>query len=381
MMLQDIIYISVICFFCYFPAAVVGCPTTIQGWTYELHAGEYLSIPDIGSVSLCESECLASSFCQAFTYEENQPVNYCYLFVKLSPLLIGCHDCTTSTITKIRSGVSCQNEEDDEIDALMTESVDQCVSACQSNDLCTYFLWFDAQAAIPHHCFLFSSVCEAFTDCYNCKSGSLHCLTQPATTFSTSFATTTLQPTTETTTATTQNPASTTRTVACLNTTYPYDFERTVPSPTSLKGRVPIECEEYQLLDDYTRNSRCGVHSRPYVDNDNGGYYIPSPDWKGGNQWYRFVPPAGLVIPESSLLGQHCGTEHSGWLNDSHPQQAGESKEAQVCFSVAVGDYPDFYHCEYSIQINITHCSNFYVYWLQEVSYHNHGRYCGTDYN
>ena len=377
MMLQDIIYISVICSICCFPAAVVGCPTTIQGWTYELHAGEYLSIPDIGSVSLCESECLASSFCQAFTYEENQPVSYCYLYARLSPL-IACHDCTTSTITRIRSGVGCLNNEDDEIKVVMTESVDQCLSSCQSHDLCTHFVWFNHQATIPHHCFLFSSDCEAFTDCAHCQSGTLQCLTQPQPT-STATTLSTSQPSTDTSTPTTQNAASTTvaeGAVSCLNSSY-YDHVRTAPSPTTLRGSVPVECEDHQILDDYTRNSKCGFldHS-PYYYSDNDRY--TSPDWKGGDQWYRFVPPAGLVIPESAVQMYHCGTEATGWLNDVHPQQEGESKEAEVCFSANRGGHPE-YDCVYSKQIEITNCDNFFVYRLPEIEVYYYRRYCGAD--
>ena len=113
--------------------------------------------------------------------------------------------------------------------------------------------------------------------------------------------------------------------VACLNTTYLYPFSvKSAPSQTTLRGSVPVECEEYQILDDYSRNSRCGQpgHS-PWSYCDHNDRDDTSPDWRGGNRWYRFLPPAGLVMPEYPQKVTQCGTGISvapGWLHDSHPE-------------------------------------------------------------
>ena len=52
--------------------------------------------------------------------------------------------------------------------------------------------------------------------------------------------------------------------------------------------------------------------------------YNRSPSWKGSNNWYRFMAPAGRKIPEKPPNHSHfkdrpCGTQHLGWLKGHHP--------------------------------------------------------------
>merc|ERR1712168_1755843 len=173
--------------------------------------------------------------------------------------------------------------------------------------------------------------------------------------------------------------ASASPSVACLNTTH-NGYARSIASAgaTTLTGSVPVECEEYQILDDYTRNTRCGRfdHDPAYYCDDNESSEA-SPDWKTGDQWYRFLPPAGLVMPESHLKAYQCATFASGYLQDSPPQQEGESKVAKVCFSGDQGTGPE-YDCYWSIDVKVTNCKNFYVYFLPNVPI-CHCRYCGSE--
>lgn len=57
----------------------------------------------IHSYEGCEQECLNNNSCAAFTFEANEPLDYCLIFMQLSQL-VECHDCTTSTITRILTG-------------------------------------------------------------------------------------------------------------------------------------------------------------------------------------------------------------------------------------------------------------------------------------
>ena len=70
-----------------------------------------------------------------------------------------------------------------------------------------------------------------------------------------------------------------------------------IGGPTS---ELPAECAEYLILDHPTRNIHHGAEV--YSDAENNCIsYVTSPDWQGGNYWYRMLPPAGVVIPQTSL--------------------------------------------------------------------------------
>jgi len=94
------------------------------------------------------------------------------------------------------------------------------------------------------------------------------------------------------------------------------------------------------------------------------GLMITTPDWQLGNQWYRMMPPAGQVIPETSLKTDHCGTALPGWIRGSHPIEDGHSKKVEVCFSDDVGDGDD---CRYTQDILVTKCGEYLVYYLPET--------------
>ena len=128
----------------------------------------------------------------------------------------------------------------------------------------------------------------------------------------------------------------------------------------SSASELPPECNDYLILDDSTRNVNHG-QEKFYCDNDGGSF--PSPDWHGRN-WYRMKSPAGVVMTETSLEMDYCGTDHPGWIHGTHPTDEGETVTVEVCFSFYNGFGDD---CYWSQNIQITNCGEYYVYFLPEA--------------
>ena len=125
----------------------------------------------------------------------------------------------------------------------------------------------------------------------------------------------------------------------------------------SSASELPPQCNAYLILADATRNVNHGFeyngdHYNDWCD------YRTSPDWQGSNNWYRMMPPAGVVIPETPIGLEHCGTGLPGWIQGSHPANEGEQVTVKVCFR------PD---CPLSRNIQITNCGGYYVYLLPDV--------------
>ena len=128
-------------------------------------------------------------------------------------------------------------------------------------------------------------------------------------------------------------------------------------------------------MNDSSRNVK--HEGSPYYCDKSDSSNLPSwadtsPGWKGSN-WYRFTSDAGVMMPESSPGRRHCGTYNPGWLNTTHPTDSNVPKQAEVCFHSSNGD-----ECEYSQNIVVTNCGDFYVYYLQETP-NCDLRYCGAD--
>ena len=79
-------------------------------------------------------------------------------------------------------------------------------------------------------------------------------------------------------------------------------------------------------------------------------------------------------MPESSPGMQHCGTSYPGWLNTSHPTNINQPKQAKVCFHSWFNDN----ECQWSQNIVVNNCGDFYVYYLPETP-NCELRYCGAD--
>ena len=288
----------------YDPGIVKACPTSLEGWTFKFIPGQDVFITGLSSADVCQEECSKSETCQGFTFHISPPLNFCYLFSDTSTLTYCEGDCYTATLTTVLSDSSCSNNNEDLITSMETNSVDDCLSLCEDEDSCTHFIWFNENSLFAHTCFLYRGECEGVTGCTDCESGVLQCI-------------------------------------------YP----------------TPPQCNSYLVLDDDTRNVN-GTIERKFCDMtpaSNGG--TVSPDWQGGDRWYRMLPPAGTVIPESIPKPRTCGTSAAGWLMERHPEHAGVTKEATVCFTW--NENPDDNHiCRWYTQISVTNCGGYYVYLL-----------------
>ena len=86
--------------------------------------------------------------------------------------------------------------------------------------------------------------------------------------------------------------------------------------------------------------------------------------------------PAGTTIPEKPVEMDHCNTFVTGWLNGHHPTTAGETINGKVCFNKYGGQkYGDT--CYEETQIQIKHCTSYYLYYLEDAPNCNL-RYCST---
>ena len=81
--------------------------------------------------------------------------------------------------------------------------------------------------------------------------------------------------------------------------------------------------------------------------------------------WYRFISDAGgkVMMPETSVPEYHCGTHDPIWLNGSHPTVAEGNVVRQGCIS-SFGVV-----CDDTIDINVTNCGDYYVYYLRPTFY------------
>ena len=69
------------------------------------------------------------------------------------------------------------------------------------------------------------------------------------------------------------------------------------------------------------------------------------------------------MMPEKSVPEYHCGTHDPIWLNGSHPAVAEGNVVRQGCISSFDVD------CDDTIDINVTNCGDYYVYYLMPIFY------------
>lgn len=109
---------------------------------------------------------------------------------------------------------------------------------------------------------------------------------------------------------------------------------------------LPAQCFSYTTNSDSTRN----VGYTATIDCDSTIF--------GSGTWVRFVSPAGTMIPTSAPNSYACGTHATGWYNGPYPSSAGTTTTGTVCYNWSGNT------CNWSNQIQITHCSTFYVFYL-----------------
>ncbi len=201
---------------------------------------------------------------------------------------------------------------EDIIDAGPTESSDECAGLCYASDGCSGFTWYDNTTALPNRCFLFT-ICEDTLPCQHCTSGRISCVASP-------------------------------------------------------------QCYNYKVLDEESRNvkSKGDGEFCDKVDNDRN---CSPGKWEGAG-YYRFMQPAGIMIPTSDPGSFHCGTLGTGWINgttDSLP--VGEETSMEMCFSWI---NPVLDSCHHRDEVRVTRCpEGYYVYYLKDAPAITY-RYCSS---
>ena len=130
------------------------------------------------------------------------------------------------------------------------------------------------------------------------------------------------------------------------------------------------------------REKSRSIHHRPSWFYQCDGYRVPrkitpnswqwvSFDW-GGFGWYRFMKPAGTMIPTSPPPENHCQTQMPGWMRGEHPSIKGQRNELAIfCFHHLKST------CWRQRFGKVTNCGSFFVYYLPNAPV-CHARYCAV---
>ena len=121
-------------------------------------------------------------------------------------------------------------------------------------------------------------------------------------------------------------------------------------------------CYHYHILSDANRKSS-------YSTSSFGPAFCDSSFLKG---WYRFVGDAGTKMPTTRVPAYRCGTDWSGWLDDTHPTVEDGKVLRTVCFSDRNTG------CKSLKDISVKNCGSYFIYKLRPLKNCN-SRYCGTD--
>ena len=113
------------------------------------------------------------------------------------------------------------------------------------------------------------------------------------------------------------------------------------------------------------------------TDCDKSGDASVPVEWRGFG-WYRFLPPAGTMMPLQSPGQNHCGTHASGWIDaQSNPNTPGEIVDRKVCFAFFDFVQMSVDNCTWSTDIRVRNCGTYLLYELPDTD-GCHFRYCGT---
>ena len=78
-------------------------------------------------------------------------------------------------------------------------------------------------------------------------------------------------------------------------------------------------------------------------------------------------------MPTSCVSKLRCGTNASGWMNGAHPTVDQGKVTRKVCYNY-FGNC-----CNWSNDIEVVNCGQYYVYKLSRPSNGCNLRYCGSD--
>ena len=129
-------------------------------------------------------------------------------------------------------------------------------------------------------------------------------------------------------------------------------------------------CNDYKILNEMERNHQFKTPSGTWWCDDIGSSYTKSPQWHG-DDWYRFVSPAGTRIAEEAPGYKYCGTALTGWMQGSHPTSLGQTVTRTVCFQWTSST------CQWSTEIKVRNCGHFFLYHLVDTPGCSYG-YCAN---
>lgn len=86
-------------------------------------------------------------------------------------------------------------------------------------------------------------------------------------------------------------------------------------------------------------------------------------------KWHRFMGAAGNSMPTSCVPKNRCGTHAPGWLTGGHPTEEQGVVSRKVCF------HWNSNCCQWSANIKVRNCGEYYVYQLPKTPVCNL-RYC-----
>ena len=89
-----------------------------------------------------------------------------------------------------------------------------------------------------------------------------------------------------------------------------------------------------------------------------------------GNNWFRFIEPAGTKLSTIDIGPSACTTSMSGWMDGPEPTSFGQSINNRVCFSWWKDGKRD--KCKYEIDTKVALCREngndpFYIYQLKNL--------------
>ena len=272
-----------------------------------------VTISNVPSAEECQSHCLQSPECIAFTWHketEDFVSKLCELFsITGNETSENCFDCVSGPKSCTCShNFSCSFDNEVLID-ILTEiaTEEECQDLCARESKCSWYTWYSFEG------WPFSQACALLSECSESKS----------------------------------------------------ILDGSVKSGLAECPALNEHCANYNVLDSFTRHYWIIEHNFC-----SGGYCCDqeessTPDWKGAG-WYRIKYDSngvnGTKIVDDPVNPYHCGTARTGWLSGGHPLPSDGVVTRKVCFSNGIND------CWREVDVDVLNCNNaYYVYYLFDV--------------
>ena len=288
------------------------CETSVSDATWQFKDGVDEEFGGVADPEACLQICKESLDCKGYTWTSTGVKSYCYIFKKLDNLH-SCEGCFSGTVPSCSSD-ACIGNVGDILAQYVADSDHECEGFCEMTEGCSAFTYYKGSLI----CFLYSQ-CTAQVACSECASCTPNCISD-----------------------------------------------------------LPYQCTNYLVLNEADRsvsNGGCGRYDGKGCYHDYRTANNRSPGWQGQN-YYRFMSPAGSMLLETKPLYYHCGTSGSGWLDGQHPEEIGVETEMIVCLSPGWNDNED--DCIINSTITVTNCDGHFVYMLPETPEAGARRYCGN---